>query len=96
MLLVNTRKESRNVHESNEWNVERIACTNETCSLFARFNVENTSECHWLVANNTDCHSIKTCETARNAGCPVLEVFEVLTVVTHFANDLLHVIRLVW
>ena len=60
VFLCISRKESRNIFECNQWNIEAIAETDKTACFVAGINIENTGKISWLIRYDTyrtTCHT---------------------------------------
>ena len=95
VLLTRTAQEARNVHEGENLNVERIAETNEACSLTARIAVQHAGNPVRLVGDNTRRATVEASETADDILRIVFLHLHEVAVVHDGVDDILHVVRLV-
>ena len=95
VLLHGSRQESGHVHERDERDVERIAEAHEAGGLAAGVYVQHARHLGGLIGHNSYTLSTHVGESYYYITREVLMYFEKLSVIYDFADDLVHVIRLV-
>ena len=92
-FLNNAWKETRNILEGNEWDVEGIAESDKSCSLDRGVDVQTTSEDIWLVSNHADATAVKTSKSNDDVFSIIWEQLEEFPIVNNFLNNTHHVVR---
>ena len=90
-----SRKESRNIFECNQRNIETVAKTDKTTCFVAGVDVKNAGKISRLIGYDTyrtTCHAGKADDDIL---CKVRHDFEEITVVYHAFDNVFHIIRYV-
>ena len=98
-FLNNAGKESRNVLEGDEWDVECIAKSDESCCFNRSINVQTSSKHIRLITDDADASSIETSETDDDVFSIVRKQFKEFSIINDFLNNTHHVVRsvgIVW
>ena len=95
VFLTCSRKESRNIHQTDNRNVEGIAEAHEACTLAAGVNIEHTGVGCWLIGNDTHALTIEAGKTGDNVLCKLRLHLKEVTIVGDGLDDLIHVVSLV-
>ena len=95
MLLIGARHEPRNVDERDERDVECITRAHEPGRLLRGIDVQHACEHCWLVPHEAHDASLDAGEPTGDVHRPVWVHLEVLALVHHRRDHLLHVIGLV-
>ena len=92
-FLICARQETRNVNEVNDWNIESITETDETGRFVGCIDVQATSHYFWLVSNDTNGLTVKTCETCDNVCSIEWLYFIVFAIIYSSCDNIFHVVR---
>ncbi len=95
ILLTSTRKESRNVDERDDRNIESVAEPHEPRGFARGVDVQHARHILGLVGNDTNGLSVETGKAGDDVLCKRLVGLEEVAVVDHRANHLIHVVGLV-
>ena len=95
VFLTCSGKESGNVHQRNDRNVECVAETNEACCLAAGIYVQYTCVSCGLVGNDTYAATVEACETDDDVLGKLRLNLEELAVVRDGSDNLIHIVSLV-
>ena len=88
-----SRKEARNIFESNQRNVETVAETDETARLVAGINIEHSGKVGRLIGDDTYRTTCQTCKTNEDILGKIRHNFKEIAVVYHSLDDIFHIIR---
>ena len=96
IFLTCTRQESRNINQSNQWNIESVAETNETTSLTRSIAIQTSSHYLRLVSNDTYSLTIETCKTYDNILSIISMYFQEFVIINDCTDHFIHIVCLVW
>ena len=95
VFLTCTRQEARNIHQSYDRNIERIAETNETCCLTRCIDIQYPGKIFRLICDNTYRLSVKTSKTGNDIGSVQFLRFKELSVVNDGIDHFQYIIRFI-
>ncbi len=93
VFLSISRKEARNIFESNQWNIETVTETDETACFVAGVNIEHSGKVSRLVGDDTYRTTCQTGKTNNDIFGKIRHYFEEIAVIHHSFYNIFHVIR---
>ena len=93
VLLLSAGQKARNIHESQQWNVERITESHESSGFRGCIDVKAAGELFRLISNDSDCFSFEARESNDDIlGIIRLNLEERAVVVDEFADNFMHIV----
>src|SRR5208337_1978738 len=96
VFLLRAGQKSRNIFESNQWDVEGVAEAHKARAFHRRVDVQRPGEDRRLIGNDADGTSVQACETNDDILGKMLVDFKEVAFIDDGVNHILNIVRLLW